>query len=477
MWKFLILAVLGVVVSVSALAAASLMPGPSAAQPGTLYAVDGAGTQMGDCDGTLSNLYTMNPSTGAAALVGPIMINSSQAKHVTAIAVHPSSGVLYGVMTSQQADCSDSNLSTLLSINTSTAAATVIGSNGSLEHQIPDIDFDPSGQLYGWSEGTPSGPLAIPSGIGPGPGSDDLITIDITNGTAAVVGDCGCSTSRTGLSIMSTGAMYMKSGGSDIIVASESNSFLYRINPASGTIITTLALDNNTHNLLAFDPGDVLFTGTRDRNAGTFTLQTINHTTGVVSDVGTTSVSHLISAIAFDRTPPPGQQVTWADNNCKDGVNPIDSLFVLRGDAGLPTDTGECPDMGANIEVLNASPHIWGDVDCGGAMTPVDSLKILRHDAGLSASQEQPCPAMGAVVQLTDPPVSKGGVLGRLIRQRSLGAGSAGTPARLPSTGGYPAGQDDGALPWEVSLLDLPLALAAAGVAGVSWHRYRRRAN
>ncbi|MCH8201115.1 MAG: exo-alpha-sialidase [Chloroflexi bacterium] len=97
-----------------------------------------------------------------------------------------------------------------------------------------------------------------------------------------------------------------------------------------------------------------------------------------------------------------GQQVTWADNNCKDGVNPIDSLFVLRGDAGLPTDTGDCPDMGADIEVLNASPHIWGDVDCKDGMTPVDSLKILRYDAGLSVSQADGCPEMGSQVIVTD---------------------------------------------------------------------------
>ncbi|MCI0818203.1 MAG: hypothetical protein J4O14_08025 [Chloroflexi bacterium] len=94
--------------------------------------------------------------------------------------------------------------------------------------------------------------------------------------------------------------------------------------------------------------------------------------------------------------------VIWADNNCKDGVNPVDSLFVLRGDAGLQTDTGDCPDMGQGIEVLNASPHIWGDVDCTGDMSPVDSLKVLRFDAGLSASQEEGCPEMGSSVTITE---------------------------------------------------------------------------
>ena len=102
-------------------------------------------------------------------------------------------------------------------------------------------------------------------------------------------------------------------------------------------------------------------------------------------------------------SPPGGQEVVWADNNCSGEVNPVDSLFVLRGNAGLPTNTGDCPGMGAEINVLNASPHIWGDVDCNGAMTPVDSLKTLRHDAGLSASQEPGCPPIATTVTIPGP--------------------------------------------------------------------------
>ena len=75
---------------------------------------------------------------------------------------------------------------------------------------------------------------------------------------------------------------------------------------------------------------------------------------------------------------------------------------MLRGDAGLSTDTGDCPDMGADIEVLNASPHTWGDVDCFDGMTPVDSLKILRYDAGLSVSQAEDCPLIGSEVLVDD---------------------------------------------------------------------------
>ncbi len=99
---------------------------------------------------------------------------------------------------------------------------------------------------------------------------------------------------------------------------------------------------------------------------------------------------------------PSGGDRFWGDNNCSQQVDPVDSLFVLRGDAGLPTDTGDCPDMGQVVDVQNASPHPWGDVDCGGEVTPVDSLKILRFDAGLGVSQEAACPLIGSEVQVAE---------------------------------------------------------------------------
>ncbi len=43
----------------------------------------------------------------------------------------------------------------------------------------------------------------------------------------------------------------------------------------------------------------------------------------------------------------------------------------------------------------------WADVDCSGGINPIDSLKILRDDAGLDVSQEVGCPGMGDEVQIT----------------------------------------------------------------------------
>ena len=95
--------------------------------------------------------------------------------------------------------------------------------------------------------------------------------------------------------------------------------------------------------------------------------------------------------------------MAWGDGNCSGSVNPVDSLLTLRADAGLGTNTGDCPDFGQVVDVQNASPHPWGDVDCSGDITPVDSLKVLRHDAGLSVQQDEPCPDIGTLAAIPGP--------------------------------------------------------------------------
>ncbi|MEX1195092.1 MAG: hypothetical protein WED85_08540 [Dehalococcoidia bacterium] len=100
---------------------------------------------------------------------------------------------------------------------------------------------------------------------------------------------------------------------------------------------------------------------------------------------------------------PSGAQIPWGDNNCSGPPpDPVDSLLTLRFDAGLGTNTGDCPPLGEVVEVANASPHPWGDVDCSGEVNPVDSLKLLRFDAGLPVDQPQGCPQLGATVLVAE---------------------------------------------------------------------------
>jgi hypothetical protein len=101
---------------------------------------------------------------------------------------------------------------------------------------------------------------------------------------------------------------------------------------------------------------------------------------------------------------PSGDTRFWGDNNCSGPPpDPVDSLLTLRYDAGLSTNTGDCPAFGTEVDVLAASLHLWGDIDCNDAVNPVDSLKLLRFDAGLSVAQEPDCPPIGSEVQILVP--------------------------------------------------------------------------
>src|SRR3954454_8120661 len=88
-----------------------------------------------------SNLYTINPDTGATTSVGSI------GKAVTGLAVDGTDGTLYGVTAGLQLDGS---VRELLKINPATGASTVVGSLG--VNEIEDIAASPLGQLYGWNE-------------------------------------------------------------------------------------------------------------------------------------------------------------------------------------------------------------------------------------------------------------------------------------------------------------------------------------
>jgi len=71
------------------------------------------------------------------------------------------------------------------------------------------------------------------------------------------------------------------------------------------------------------------------------------------------------------------------DANCDGAVSPVDSLIVLRYDAGLSVTPPE------------ACILATADVNCDGEVNPVDSLGILRFDAGLPLSQPDDCPPLG----------------------------------------------------------------------------------
>jgi uncharacterized repeat protein (TIGR01451 family) len=256
---------------VSSVAAATLSFAiNSHAAVGDLYAVTGAGNDGFECGGTLSSLYTIDPTDGSASLIAPITIDSTQIRHVTALAMHPSTGVLYAIANDLEDDdgCDDA---VLMTIDTATGVATVVPTDDPLPANIPDMTFDPFGNLYAWSEY-----------------NDFMIRIDVTDGTWEQIPDGDVNTWQTGLASNSTGVMYIKLAD-----------YLYRLNQYTGVAFDEVILDREGDNMLAFNAADVMYSGKRQGTTG-FTLFTINPETGETTTIGSNSVPQ-ISALAFDR--------------------------------------------------------------------------------------------------------------------------------------------------------------------------------
>ncbi len=251
---------------------------PSAASADTLYAATGQG-------GSASSLYTLNSSTGAATLVAPITIGATQVTHLSGLAVDPTDGTMYGFANSEFCCETGFDDGTLMTINKATGAATVIGTIGGVELRASDITFDRFGTLYGWSAGC-SGDIDCDTS------ASDLFTLDTSTGAASRVGESGTEGFSTGIASDSKGRLYVK----DYQAVS-------RVSPFTGHIFSPLDLsNNNTGSMLAFGPSDVLYTG--PRGFSSFQLQTMNPSTGTVTNVGSPSGVSNVSTIAWDLTAP-----------------------------------------------------------------------------------------------------------------------------------------------------------------------------
>src|ERR1700736_702440 len=78
-------------------------------------------------DGVAGSLYIINPTTAAAPLVGPSTNGpGGGAIGITGLDFHPTNGTLYGVTVNKTTSGGNTVLRSLVSINPTTAVATVI---------------------------------------------------------------------------------------------------------------------------------------------------------------------------------------------------------------------------------------------------------------------------------------------------------------------------------------------------------------
>jgi hypothetical protein len=280
-----------------------------------LYAAPGNGILFGT-DASGGDLITIDPTTGAGTIVGPMGVGP-----VPSLAVDPITGIMYAG--------GGAGLPFLYTVNSTTGAATLVGDTGLGLAAIGALDFRADGTLF----------AAVNIAGNGGTGSDHLATIDKLTGVATVIGPFGTCTG--------------------VVVPSEGD--------GSCTIEGMEAI--------AFSPGGVLFGAvTAHGAAGAPGLYTIDTTTGAATFVapildssdeppsgGIASLQFTCGGILYGGTASPLSAIVAQPSG--DGGN----LVTIDPTTGLFVTIGNAVPSGQSLGAL-----AFGSL-CGGSAAPAAS--------------------------------------------------------------------------------------------------------
>jgi Ca2+-binding RTX toxin-like protein len=213
----------------------------------------------------------VDTATGATTSIGPIGFA------VTGLAVDPSSGTLYGSTSMQSPNSPNS----IITIDKTTGAGSLVGPVGIAGEEVADMTFDAAGTLYGWTEMF----------------TDDLVTINTSTGAATQVGNSGIFTFGSGLADVGGTLFYAGDGVTGVLRTVDKTTGLTTIvstlhgAPSNTDGIAAMAVDPDSDVLfaVALNDSDVIHPAY---------LVTIDTATGQVTTIG--ALPNDFDAIAFD---------------------------------------------------------------------------------------------------------------------------------------------------------------------------------
>lgn len=229
---------------------------PSAAQ--SLYAASFRSSGVGS-DGLAGSLYQVKLGSGSATFLAPLRLNDKPIG-ITGLAVHPQTGVFYGITPPQ----SPNQPQSLVTIDPATGRATLVGE---LRFAGSDIAFNRAGILFIWL-----------------PATSQVGIVNPANGQVTPVGSARGPGSPSGLAIDDQGVAYITPNGA--------GGSLDTIDLATGIVTSGPQLSGAPFptgvNSMTFTPSGLLLAVNTNAGApATTKLVTINTATGAVSTIGT----------------------------------------------------------------------------------------------------------------------------------------------------------------------------------------------
>ncbi len=256
------------------------VPGVFAGGVQTLYGCNSNG-------GGPSSFYTLNPSTGAATLVGTS--GGMGMDGCSGLRFQPGTGILFAVGVDQS-----THNDALFTVNPATGIATLIAdttvAGGTCSfHGISDISFRSDGTLFGL--------FANPHAC--------IGTINPTTAAITFIGDTGDGCCGNGFAFDVSNVLWHGGGGDPIlltpvIIDTLDQNTAAPTSPVLLTIPSPICTDA-APDALAFSSGGTLYAilNCGLLGSGPTYLVTIDTSTGVVTDVGLTGVDTIMDGIAW----------------------------------------------------------------------------------------------------------------------------------------------------------------------------------
>lgn len=230
---------------------------PALAEP-LLYAAT-VRAHTGPSEDAAGSLYVVDPANGSAKSVGLLRVGG-KAVGITGLAVHPKTGVMYGVTAGSSPNYSNS----LVTIDPGTAEATFIGQ---MRVAGSDITFNAEGELFIWL-----------------PDTNQLGRINLASGRVTPIGEIGESTRlEGGIAFDGRGRLYTTPSGATGPIEIR--------DPVTGAVTPGPMLVNAPYlsslNSLAFSPSGELYGVNSNMGSPAHTaLVKVDPHNGVITQIG-----------------------------------------------------------------------------------------------------------------------------------------------------------------------------------------------
>ena len=266
------------------------------------------------------SMYTINPTTGALASIGPPVLTYGYGTYPGSVTVDPSGKFVY-VTNSGDVWDPDYGSVAMYTIDATTGALTSIGT---INGNCPGLCF-PSSVVV-----DPSGKFAyVASGGGGFPYNVAMYTIDATTGALTSIGTIAAGTDPVSVAVDPSGKFaYVVNEN----FGSAGNVSMYAINATTGALasIGTIAAGTGPVSV-AVDPSGK-FAYVTNSGSNDVSMYTINATTGALTSIGTIAAGTDPVSVAVD----PAGKFAYVTNS---GSNDV-SMYTINSTTGSLTLIG-----------------------------------------------------------------------------------------------------------------------------------------